>query len=56
LADRQIADAMAYIEDHRAEFEAEYQTVLREAEGIRQRLGGTQSRTVRPDRRAAAEA
>jgi len=56
LTDRQIADAMAYIEDHRAEFEAEYQTVLREAEGIRQRLGGTQSRTVRPDRRAAAEA
>ena len=36
LTDRQIADAMAYIEDHRAEVEAEYQTVLRDAEGIRQ--------------------
>ncbi len=32
LTDRQIADVMVYIEDHRAEVEAEYQTVLRDAE------------------------
>jgi len=30
--DRQIADVMAYIEDHRAEVEVEYQVVLQEAE------------------------
>jgi len=32
LTDRQIVDVMAYIEDHRAEVEAEYQVVLQEAE------------------------
>lgn len=32
LTDRQIADVMAYIEQHRAEVEAEYRQVLREAE------------------------
>ena len=32
LTDRQIADVMAYIEQHRAEVEAEYQQVVREAE------------------------
>jgi uncharacterized protein (DUF433 family) len=36
LTDRQIADVMAYIEAHRAEVEAEYQTVLQNAEEIRQ--------------------
>jgi hypothetical protein len=32
LTDRQIADVMAYIEQHRAEVDTEYQQVLREAE------------------------
>lgn len=32
LTDRQIADVMAYIEQHRAEVEAEYHQVLVEAE------------------------
>jgi uncharacterized protein (DUF433 family) len=36
LTDRQITDVMAYVEDHRAEVEAEYRTVLRDAEEIRQ--------------------
>ncbi len=36
LTDRQITDVMAYIGEHRAEVEAEYQTVLRDAEEIRQ--------------------
>ena len=31
LTDRQIADVMEYIKEHRAEVEAEYQQVLREA-------------------------
>src|SRR6266566_1004542 len=35
LTDQQIADVMAYISQHRAEVEAEYQQVLREAEEIR---------------------
>jgi len=32
LTDRQIADVMAYIEQHRTEVDAEYHQVLREAE------------------------
>ena len=32
LTDQQIVDVMAYIADHRAEVEAEYQVVLQEAE------------------------
>ena len=36
LTDKQIADVMDYIETHRAEVEAEYQTVLQYAEEIRQ--------------------
>jgi uncharacterized protein (DUF433 family) len=32
LTDRQIADVMAYIEEHRTEVEAEYRQVLQEAE------------------------
>ena len=32
LSDQQITGAMAYIEEHRAEVEAEYQQVLQEAE------------------------
>lgn len=36
LTDEQIAAALAYIEAHRAEVEAEYQTVLIEAEELRQ--------------------
>jgi uncharacterized protein (DUF433 family) len=35
LTDRQISDVTAYIADHRAEVEAEYQTVLQDAEEIR---------------------
>src|SRR5207249_2828885 len=35
LTDQQITDVMAYIKEHRAEVEAEYQQVLREAEEIR---------------------
>lgn len=36
LTDQQIAEVMAYIEDNRAEVEAEYQQVLQYAEEIRQ--------------------
>ncbi|NJR60261.1 MAG: DUF433 domain-containing protein [Cyanobacteria bacterium CRU_2_1] len=36
LTDEQIDAALAYIEAHRAEVEAEYQIVLKEAEEIRQ--------------------
>lgn len=36
LADKQIAEVMEYIQNNRAEVEAEYQQVLREAEEIRQ--------------------
>ena len=36
LTDQQITDVMAYITAHRAEVEAEYQEVLREAQAIRQ--------------------
>jgi uncharacterized protein (DUF433 family) len=36
LTDEQVNAALSYIEAHRAEVEAEYQTVLREAEEIRQ--------------------
>ena len=36
LTDKQITDVMDYIETHRAEVEAEYQTVLQYAEEIRQ--------------------
>jgi uncharacterized protein (DUF433 family) len=36
LTDEQIGAALAYIEAHRGEVEAEYQTVLRDAEEIRQ--------------------
>jgi len=36
LTDRQVADALNYIEANRAEVEAEYQQVLREAEETRQ--------------------
>ncbi len=36
LTDQQITDALAYIDAHRAEVEAEYREVLREAEEIRQ--------------------
>jgi uncharacterized protein (DUF433 family) len=35
LTDHQIADVMAYIGEHRAEVDAEYQQVLEEAEQIR---------------------
>lgn len=38
LTDRQIADAMAYIEDYRAEVETEYQIILQEAEENRRYL------------------
>jgi uncharacterized protein (DUF433 family) len=36
LTDQQIADVMNYIAAHRAEVEAEYQEILREAQAIRQ--------------------
>lgn len=36
LTDQQITDVMAYIEAHRAEVEADYQDVLREAQANRQ--------------------
>ncbi len=36
LTDEQIDAALTYIEAHRSEVEAEYQTVLRDAEEIRQ--------------------
>lgn len=36
LTNEQIADALAYIETHRAEVETEYKIVLREAEEIQQ--------------------
>jgi uncharacterized protein (DUF433 family) len=36
LTDQQITDVMAYIDEHRAAVEAEYQQVLQEAEEIRQ--------------------
>ena len=36
LSDKQMADVMAYIENNRAEVEAEYQQVLKQAEEIRQ--------------------
>ena len=36
LTDQQMADVMDYIENHRAEVEAEYQLVLQQAEEIRQ--------------------
>jgi uncharacterized protein (DUF433 family) len=36
LTDQQVADALKYIEENRAEVEAEYQQVLREAEETRQ--------------------
>jgi uncharacterized protein (DUF433 family) len=36
LTPEQVTAALAYIEENRAEVEAEYQTVLREAEEIRQ--------------------
>jgi uncharacterized protein (DUF433 family) len=36
LTVQQVADALSYIEANRAEVEAEYQTVLEEAEEIRQ--------------------
>jgi uncharacterized protein (DUF433 family) len=36
LSDQQIADALAYIETHRDEVEAEYQHVLQTAQEIRQ--------------------
>lgn len=36
LSDRQVADALEYIQAHRAEVEAEYQRVLEEAEEVRQ--------------------
>lgn len=35
LTDKQIADVMEYIDTHRAEVEAEYQLVLRQAEETR---------------------
>jgi uncharacterized protein (DUF433 family) len=35
LTDQQIADVMAYIDEHRTEVEAEYQEVLQEAEESR---------------------
>lgn len=35
LTERQITDAVAYIDMHRAEVEAEYQTVLQNAQEIR---------------------
>jgi uncharacterized protein (DUF433 family) len=35
LTDQQIADVMAYLADHRAEVEAEYQQVLRDSEEVR---------------------
>jgi uncharacterized protein (DUF433 family) len=36
LTDQQMADSLAYIDQHRAEVEAEYQTVLQTAQDIRQ--------------------
>lgn len=36
LTDEQVNAALSYIEAHRAEVEAEYQTVLQEAEELRQ--------------------
>jgi uncharacterized protein (DUF433 family) len=36
LTNRQLADVMEYIEEHRAEVEAEYQQVLQEAQEIRE--------------------
>ncbi|MEA5601317.1 DUF433 domain-containing protein [Nostoc sp. UHCC 0252] len=36
LTDRQVNDALSYIETHRQEVEAEYQLVLKEAEELRQ--------------------
>jgi uncharacterized protein (DUF433 family) len=36
LTDQQITESLAYIDQHRAEVEAEYQTVLQTAQDIRQ--------------------
>ena len=36
LTEQQLTDALAYINTHQAEVEAEYKTVLQEAEEIRQ--------------------
>ncbi|MBW4631084.1 MAG: DUF433 domain-containing protein [Iphinoe sp. HA4291-MV1] len=36
LSDEQVNAALSYIEAHRAEVEAEYQTILQEAEELRQ--------------------
>jgi uncharacterized protein (DUF433 family) len=35
LTERQMADVLAYIEEHREEVEAEYQQVIKEAEELR---------------------
>lgn len=36
ITDKQLIAALSYIDDHRAEVEAEYQNVLKEAEELRQ--------------------
>ncbi len=61
ITDEQFSAAMAYIETHRAEVEAEYQTVLQQAEEIRQyweernkeRLADVATLTPKPEYKAA---
>jgi uncharacterized protein (DUF433 family) len=60
LSDQQIADVMAYIDEHRAEVEAEYQQVLQEAEENRryweeynrERIARIAALPVRPEQAA----
>ncbi len=60
LADDQIADALEYIEAHKAEVEAEYQQVVRDAEDSRkyweersrERIAEIAARPARPEQAA----
>ncbi|MBE9205721.1 DUF433 domain-containing protein [Nostoc sp. LEGE 06077] len=63
ITDEQFSAAMSYIETHRAEVEAEYQSVLQQAEEIRQyweelnqkRLVDIATLTPKPEYKAAWE-
>jgi uncharacterized protein (DUF433 family) len=63
ITDDQFSAAMSYIETHRAEVEAEYQSVLQQAEEIRQyweelnkeRLAYVATLTPKPEYKAAWE-
>ena len=52
LSEEEITNAMKYIEDHRAEFEADYQEVVeRAAEREKYWRGRQEQRTVEPKRK-----